>query len=572
VGNRGDRGGLAAGGQGWHRTVDRRRPGVVVSGESGVPEPPAATLRSVLSFGAAEVLDVVRAPRGLDVPVAGVSLFDDGDLARAAGRVVLAVGVDVAAPRAAKVLRKAAAEQAGAVVFRCPADADVPSALLAAADETATALLVRAPGADWSDVAGLLRSGIAYASAEDTDEPRPPLGDLAALAEAIAASAGGVVTIEDNTSRVLAHSCTGMDVDPVRRQTILGGRVPPWRMAELRRSGMLRALWASPDVVHRGADPGNPERMAIAVRSGTEVLGSIWVAPDGRPLTERTRAALRDGARIAVPHLVHHRLRDRAAAQRREDALRSLLDGRGNAALSASMAGLEPEQPCAVVLAEAAPGATGGRRVLDVLALHAGAARPGAQTLRESGRLLLVLPVPDGGEHLLRDIGRQLGVIADAAVPPCPVLVAAGPVVPGALDAVRSRDAAELALRVLRDRAGRAPDTPPRSLSAHADEVAIPALVLRLLDAARPVWENETGPLHALIEHERRNGGDLLASLAAHLDADGDVPTAAHRLGVHPNTLRYRLRRLHDRFGLDLADPDTRLLAMLAVRLAHRSG
>ncbi|MEK8145965.1 helix-turn-helix domain-containing protein [Streptomyces sp. M10(2022)] len=36
---------------------------------------------------------------------------------------------------------------------------------------------------------------------------------------------------------------------------------------------------------------------------------------------------------------------------------------------------------------------------------------------------------------------------------------------------------------------------------------------------------------------------------------------------MHPNTLRYRLRRVRERFGVDTDDPDTRLLLMIAVRL-----
>jgi DNA-binding PucR family transcriptional regulator len=36
---------------------------------------------------------------------------------------------------------------------------------------------------------------------------------------------------------------------------------------------------------------------------------------------------------------------------------------------------------------------------------------------------------------------------------------------------------------------------------------------------------------------------------------------------VHPNTFRYRLRRLVEMFGVDLEDPDTRLLLHLQLRL-----
>ncbi|NUT39841.1 MAG: helix-turn-helix domain-containing protein, partial [Thermoactinospora sp.] len=86
-------------------------------------------------------------------------------------------------------------------------------------------------------------------------------------------------------------------------------------------------------------------------------------------------------------------------------------------------------------------------------------------------------------------------------------------------------------------------------------------------DAVRPVWERGGGPVHDLVRSDLAAGGELVRSIAAYLDAAGDVATAARRLVLHPNTLRYRLRRARERHGVDLDDPDTRLLLTLAVRL-----
>jgi DNA-binding PucR family transcriptional regulator len=51
------------------------------------------------------------------------------------------------------------------------------------------------------------------------------------------------------------------------------------------------------------------------------------------------------------------------------------------------------------------------------------------------------------------------------------------------------------------------------------------------------------------------------------VDALGDVRAAAARLHVHPNTLRYRVRRAAELTGLDLDDPLVRLFASLQLRL-----
>ncbi|MGC5004336.1 helix-turn-helix domain-containing protein [Streptomyces sp. DT203] len=52
------------------------------------------------------------------------------------------------------------------------------------------------------------------------------------------------------------------------------------------------------------------------------------------------------------------------------------------------------------------------------------------------------------------------------------------------------------------------------------------------------------------------------------MDASGDGARAARRLVLPSHTLRYRLRRARERFGVDLDDPDTRLLITSAVRLS----
>ena len=54
-----------------------------------------------------------------------------------------------------------------------------------------------------------------------------PLGDLFALANAVAGIVGGAVTIEDPARRVLAYSTLGdQPIDAARRGSILGRQVP----------------------------------------------------------------------------------------------------------------------------------------------------------------------------------------------------------------------------------------------------------------------------------------------------------------------------------------------------------
>ena len=56
-------------------------------------------------------------------------------------------------------------------------------------------------------------------------------------------------------------------------------------------------------------------------------------------------------------------------------------------------------------------------------------------------------------------------------------------------------------------------------------------------------------------------------TLRAYLDAWGDMAQAARRCGVHVNTMRYRVRKIVELSGLELDDPDERLVTELQLRL-----
>ena len=530
-----------------------------------------STLREILAFDDSGTLRLLLAPAGQDVTVRGVVFGDEEGAQTAAACAVLAVGPPVSSAGAVAPVREAARRGAGAVVLRETEGASPAPEVLAAAEESGLALLVRAAWADWTATAALLRSALAYAgtgrAGDPSGEPDGTAGGLSALASAIAEYTGGAITIEDTRFRVLAHSATRPEADGVRRSTILGGRVPEWRVAELRRSGILHALWTSRDVIHRPAQGDSPERLIIAVRSGPEVLGSIWVAADGRSLSPQAPDALRRAAEVAAPHLVGHRLRESAAVRRRDHALHGLLYGRGDRRTHAWSLGLSPDAPCAVLIAERAGGVRpSADRTLDVLALQAASYRSTVLVLRERERLLILLPVSNAQDRDAARMARELDALAASLPAGVPVRVGAGSVVASALTASASFEEAALVVRVLRERESRGPaEGEPRR--ATAAELGPSLDVLRVLDAVRPLWEQGSGPVHDLVRADLAAGGELVRTLAAYLDVSGDVARAAQRLVLHPNTLRYRLRRAKERFGVDIDDPDTRLLLTLAVRL-----
>jgi sugar diacid utilization regulator len=81
----------------------------------------------------------------------------------------------------------------------------------------------------------------------------------------------------------------------------------------------------------------------------------------------------------------------------------------------------------------------------------------------------------------------------------------------------------------------------------------------------------ELGPLGALRAHDEANEAGYVDTLYEWLRHPGDPRAAARELRIHPNTLRYRMRRLLELVPLNLDDPDVRL-ALITQLVALRWG
>jgi purine catabolism regulator len=73
--------------------------------------------------------------------------------------------------------------------------------------------------------------------------------------------------------------------------------------------------------------------------------------------------------------------------------------------------------------------------------------------------------------------------------------------------------------------------------------------------------------LGAIEEYDARNGGELLRTLTEFVRDGCRYQSCADRLGIHVSTLRYRLQRLQELFGIDFEHPDSLFGFSLALRL-----
>ncbi|HEX6676137.1 MAG TPA: helix-turn-helix domain-containing protein [Actinomycetes bacterium] len=107
---------------------------------------------------------------------------------------------------------------------------------------------------------------------------------------------------------------------------------------------------------------------------------------------------------------------------------------------------------------------------------------------------------------------------------------------------------------------------------AQFEETPLRVLAAAAPDAAGELARAVLGPVLDLPAQDRTT---LLGTLQAWFDAGGSADEAGRRIYCHPNTVRYRLRRLQEHTGRSLDDPRAaaELLAALdALRLAQQQG
>ena len=526
------------------------------------PDAAGATLELLLERLNPAVLDVVAAPLGLQVPIGGPAILDLADpAAPEPGAVVLAVGVEDPYARV-ELVRRLAPAGVAALVFRHTGEAD--PALLRAADDTGTAVLGSRPEVSWGQLFSLLVTATTAGPPDVGGMGGAPLGDLFALANAVAAMVGGATTIEDPQSRVLAYSSLDHPIDIPRQETILGRQVPAEWMQRLRDAGVFRRLWQTDDVIpiRDFADhPGYLPRLAVAVRAGGELLGSIWVIEGERELGEEAGRALRQAAGIAALHLLAHRTARDVDRQRRTDALLSVLEGRERGDRAQVVLGIETGTGIGVIAfdsgeGDAATATLHAQRVADLVALYCESYRRQASCAVSRGRVYALVPLARGdgpgsvlalAEAVVGRAGEALSVQLRAGV---------GSAVASLSELASSRSEADAVLDVLG----------PGPRAATIDHVRAQVVLHRLGRLAARHPELAEGRLTAVAAHDATRGSANLATLRAYFDAFGDVAAAAALVGVHPNTFRYRLRRIQESFGLDLSDPDERLVAELQLR------
>lgn len=384
--------------------------------------------------------------------------------------------------------------------------------------------------------------------------------DLQEIADEVSALLEAPVTIEDRHFRLLAFAAHPDAADPVRLQTILGRGSSLETRRHYEGFGITRA--SAPLRIPADPERGVSARLCLPARARGVVQGYLWaIERDGAEVNEarvEEAFALAGEAGELVARLVVRR--------RTSDRLVHGLLGGSRVEQTAAARELARELsvpegcPTAVVRVERVGGPT---HVVERILGEGGLPRRVA-VADEDGQVVLVVPLPDAAKgagpvelrsHAER-VARVVGGLGASAV-----AVGVGGI-ESLEDAWRSHEQAVGALALAVADRDATDGTVPGVMSAAWDDLGVRRLVAgphaaAVRDAVR------TPAVELLLEA----GEDLVATARTYLDHAGSVAATASALGLHRQSVYYRLSRIADLTGLDLADGRDRLELHLGLTL-----
>jgi len=391
--------------------------------------------------------------------------------------------------------------------------------------------------------------------------------DLFDAVDTIARLLGGSVVVEDFDFRVLAYSAVpGQPNDEGRRSAILDRRSADRWLQWMEESGIRERLINSDELIRLD----NPWATSLIryiqpIRAVDQLVGYLWLYFETEPDADAPRTIL-EFAHLLGPELA--RRSPTLTENPGGHVLRQFLAGGLSASHAASILGVDEHSNIVVIAVDVEATKSDAviirNRAVRALALytqmHLASSLVG--TVDQQIYLLYASPTPLEPDvaAIMRAISKHLTRAVQTKV-----RAAAGGIHQGLAAAGISRNEADLTLRVLRTKNDWERDGLFASMR-HDIVLNEIADVLR----ARPILVR--GLLDRLITHDRQYNTDYVTTLRVYINSFGDMRAAAQSLNLHPNSLRYRVKRLTEIGGLDLDDPKLRLAVQLLLEMAPEPG
>jgi purine catabolism regulator len=368
-------------------------------------------------------------------------------------------------------------------------------------------------------------------------------GGLEAVLGSLATAIGGSAIVQDSTGRELARHPRKGGPNATALKALAG------ELAS-RRAGAAVAAF---EPQHRSLR-GRALSVPVPGQRGLAPVAWLSVVSDGGPLGEFERLTARQGSMVVGLELMRERIVRETERRLAGDLLAEALSGR-----------LDPDElrgrlrpfgigEEAAVLVFELEDAPAGERALELELSDDGVGALVATSAAAGRPLLCAVIDARAGEP----VGIAAGLRSALAAAQGPVRAAASRPT-GVASLRRAFHEARCALEATSLADGDAPE-----VASHRDLGAFTLLLsLQDEDALRVYSE---GLLEPIQRTEGEYGGELLRSLEAYIEHNGNWERAARQLYCHRHTLRYRIRKVEELTGRDLSRATDRIELWLALR------
>ncbi len=547
-------------------------------------------------------LRVLTGESNLDMPVRWVHLSEWADPTPwlSGGEVLLTAGMQLDSPAAQRdYIRRLAEHQLAGLGFGTGLAHDaVPPALLQAAEELEFPVFevpyevpfIAITEAAFTQLVNEQYAVLRRAIAAQERLERIVLSQrgLEALAGALATLVGAAVLVFDGRGELLAKHAFRRPIDQALLEIL---------QSDLRERGRRRdARPFMPGVEDPSralalpvAADGSPAGHGASAKPGNVAEAWLVAIKDAEALSDFDRLTLRQAVTIVALELLRERVAGDTERRLAGDVLAAMVSGE----LTGPELGrrLEPfglaDEVAAVVMSAPSPGP---RAAAAAEATLAGSLRAEAcpALVAANGRLICAL-IPGGPEEDLLALSERVAERVETELG-APVQLGLGRPVSGA-ETRRSYHEARCTLEAMAlgfdrggvqngrvngasgnghpgsavPKAGRAANGRSAVRVATYKDLGSFQLLLSLQDdeALKLFCDSILGPIE---QSEGHYGGELMRSLEAFIEENGQWERAARRLYCHRHTLRYRIRRVEELTGRDLASARDRIEFWLALR------
>lgn len=548
--------------------------------ETATPRDPStsgvlgATVASILVLDPLRDAEIIAGAPGMTRPVKGILSLDLREVAPYArnGELLVSSRADWT-PDALKALIRS--EAAGLLLL---GTSGLAKELIAVADAAQfpilQAPLPKAPGELLQSLQQLASSGIGAAGLLLSHQLTQIALDGAGLEEIVkllATRLDGPVLVEDRQFNLMV-AANPQNVQSETYDLVLASNGTPMAFLKLMEDdGTLRALRNEKTPVILPAGEGHAEaRHLFPVVVGGEICGFLSHIETGRPLGAEGSSLLMHATHAIAIELLKQKGIAENEQKMRRDFFRDLLFSNGNISPEtlhrrATYLGYQLSSSYWVLVVEydVVPNEELLPDEVKRLAstLNSLLSFRQALVITQTQGATILYPVKEGQptlekvQHLAETIRQKVSGITEGWT----VSIGVGMLYPDLLSIPRAYREAQHAVKIGRALGG------THSITTFS-ELGIYRMLLQFAESRNP---NEffCEALERLLEYDQQADKELVKTLRAFLECNGNLTETSDRLFIHRNTLKYRLERIRDITQIDLDDSENRLMLHLGLKM-----